>query len=82
VAHQAPVSHEDFAAAVAEGRVTGRIRVIGEAPGLHEASAKRLGTVTVLDRPVLAAGRRELLTFVREQSVSRTRHRYGHVHFA
>jgi RHH-type proline utilization regulon transcriptional repressor/proline dehydrogenase/delta 1-pyrroline-5-carboxylate dehydrogenase len=82
VAHEAPVSHEDFAAAVAEGRVTGRIRVIGEAPGLHEAAAKRLGTVTVLDRPVLAAGRRELLTFLREQAVSRTRHRYGHVHLA
>ncbi|AEG45156.1 bifunctional proline dehydrogenase/L-glutamate gamma-semialdehyde dehydrogenase [Isoptericola variabilis] len=82
VPHEAPVSHEDFAAAVAEGRITGRIRVIGEAPGLHEAAARRLGTVTVLDRPVLAAGRRELLTFLREQAVSRTRHRYGHVHRA
>ncbi len=82
VPHEAPVSHEDFAAAVTEGRVTGRIRVIGEAPGLHEAAARRLGTVTVLDQPVLASGRRELLAFLREQAVSRTRHRYGHVHLA
>jgi len=28
---------------------------------------------------VLASGRRELLTVVREQAVSRTRHRFGHV---
>ncbi len=82
VPHEAPVSHEDFATAVTEGRLTGRVRVIGEAPGLQEAAAKRLGTVTVLDRPVLASGRRELLTFLREQAVSRTRHRYGHVHLA
>ncbi len=72
-------SHEDFAAAVAAGTVTGRIRVIGEAPGLRAAAATRLGTVTVLDAPVVAAGERELLAFVREQAVSRTRHRYGHL---
>ncbi|WP_166849979.1 bifunctional proline dehydrogenase/L-glutamate gamma-semialdehyde dehydrogenase [Isoptericola sp. BMS4] len=80
VPHEAPVSHEDFAAAVADGRVTGRVRVLGDAPGLKEAAATRLGTVTVLDGPVLASGRRELLAFLREQAVSRTRHRYGHVH--
>ncbi|GAA1710743.1 proline dehydrogenase family protein [Isoptericola hypogeus] len=80
VPHEAPVSHEEFAAAVAAGRVTGRVRVIGEAPGLAEAAARRLGTVTVLDGPVLAGGRRELLAMLREQAVSRTRHRYGHVH--
>jgi RHH-type proline utilization regulon transcriptional repressor/proline dehydrogenase/delta 1-pyrroline-5-carboxylate dehydrogenase len=76
---QAPVSHADFAAAVVEGRVTGRVRVVGAAPGLRDAAAHRLGTVTVVDGPVLASGRRELLTFLREQAVSRTRHRYGHV---
>jgi RHH-type proline utilization regulon transcriptional repressor/proline dehydrogenase/delta 1-pyrroline-5-carboxylate dehydrogenase len=80
VPHEAPVSHEEFAAAVAEGRITGRIRVLGEAPGLDVAAATRLGTVTVLDGPVLASGRRELLALLREQAVSRTRHRYGHVH--
>ncbi|MFV2144674.1 proline dehydrogenase family protein [Isoptericola sp. G70] len=79
VPHGEPVSHAQFAAAVAEGQVTGRIRVVGSAPGLREAAVDRLGEVTVLDGPVLAAGRRELLTFLREQAVSRTKHRYGHL---
>ncbi|WP_402466880.1 proline dehydrogenase family protein [Isoptericola aurantiacus] len=79
VPHEVPVSHAEFAAAVADGRVAGRIRVVGRAPGLREAAADRLGAVTVLDGPVLASGRRELLTFLREQAVSRTKHRYGHL---
>ncbi|GAA4720475.1 proline dehydrogenase family protein [Isoptericola chiayiensis] len=79
VPHDAPVPHAEFAAAVADGRVSGRVRVLGEAPGLREAAAGRLGEVTVLDGPVLAAGRRELLTFLREQAISRTKHRYGHL---
>lgn len=70
---------EAFAARVAAGQVTGRIRVIGTAPGLREAAATRVGEVTVLDQPVVASGARELLTMVREQAVSRTRHRFGHV---
>ncbi|PUB22145.1 L-proline dehydrogenase [Promicromonospora sp. AC04] len=70
---------EEFADAVADGRVTGRIRVVGVAPGLRDAAASRLGSVTVLDAPVLASGRRELLTMLREQAVSRTMHRYGHL---
>ena len=37
------------------------------------------GEVTVLDGPVLASAARELLTVVREQAVSRTLHRFGHV---
>ncbi|HEV6955286.1 MAG TPA: proline dehydrogenase family protein [Promicromonospora sp.] len=72
-------SDEAFAEAVADGRVTGRIRVVGGAPGLRDAAAGRLGSVTVLDGPVLASGRRELLTMLREQAVSRTMHRYGHL---
>jgi RHH-type proline utilization regulon transcriptional repressor/proline dehydrogenase/delta 1-pyrroline-5-carboxylate dehydrogenase len=79
VPHEAPVSHVAFAQAVADGRVSGRIRVVGNAPGLREAAASRPAEVTVLDGPVLAAGRRELLTFLREQAISRTRHRYGHL---
>jgi len=35
--------------------------------------------VTVLAGPVLATGRRELLSVLREQAVSRTRHRFGHL---
>ncbi|QAY63426.1 aldehyde dehydrogenase family protein [Xylanimonas allomyrinae] len=80
VPHEPAASHEDFAAAVAAGAVRGRIRVVGDAPGLRAAAATRLGTTTVLDAPVVASGERELLVFVREQAVSRTRHRYGHVH--
>ena len=73
------LTDEAFADAVADGKVTGRIRVVGEAPGLRDAAASRLGSVTVLDAPVLASGRRELLTMLREQSLSRTMHRYGHL---
>ncbi|MFC8731720.1 proline dehydrogenase family protein [Luteimicrobium sp. NPDC057192] len=75
----APESHEAFAARVASGEVSGRVRVVGGAPGLREAAAQQAGAVTVLDQPVVASGERELLAVVREQAVSRTRHRYGHV---
>ena len=46
-----------------------------------EATCARTSTilVTVLAGPVLATGRRELLTVLREQAVSRTRHRFGHL---
>ncbi|MCL3862832.1 bifunctional proline dehydrogenase/L-glutamate gamma-semialdehyde dehydrogenase [Actinotalea sp. K2] len=75
-------SHEDdatFAARVRSGAVSGRVRVIGTAAGLRDAAAGRVGEVTVLDGPVLASGRRELLTVLREQAISRTLHRFGHV---
>ncbi|WP_336706405.1 proline dehydrogenase family protein [Oerskovia sp. USHLN155] len=78
-AGQSAVSHEAFAAAVARGEVRGRVRVVGSAPGLREAAAGHVGDVTVLDHPVLASGRRELLTVLREQAISRTMHRFGHV---
>lgn len=78
VVGQREMTDEAFADAVADGKVTGRVRVVGEAPGLRDAAASRLGSVTVLDGPVLASGRRELLTMLREQAVSRTMHRYGH----
>ncbi|AEE45421.1 proline dehydrogenase family protein [Cellulomonas fimi] len=71
--------HADFAARVRAGAVTGRVRVVGDAPGLRAAAAEQVGAVTVLDAPVLASASRELLTVVREQAVSRTRHRFGHV---
>ena len=68
-----------FAVRVASGRVHGRIRVVGAAPGLREAARTRVGDVTVLDDPVLASGRRELLSVLREQAISRTTHRFGHI---
>ncbi|HUX71182.1 MAG TPA: aldehyde dehydrogenase, partial [Cellulomonadaceae bacterium] len=76
------VTDEDdaaFAARVRAGHVTGRVRVVGSVHGLREAARERTGEVTVLDQPVLASGRRELLTVLREQAISRTRHRFGHV---
>ncbi|MFD2028065.1 bifunctional proline dehydrogenase/L-glutamate gamma-semialdehyde dehydrogenase [Promicromonospora aerolata] len=82
VVGQREMTDEAFAEAVADGKVTGRIRVVGEAPGLRDAAASRLGSATVLDAPVLASGRRELLTMLREQAVSRTMHRYGHLRTA
>ncbi|GAA3802744.1 proline dehydrogenase family protein [Cellulomonas soli] len=72
-------SHAVFAARVEQGAVTGRIRVVGVAPGLRAAAATQVGEVTVLDAPVVAGAERELLTVLREQAVSRTRHRFGHV---
>ena len=72
-------SDASFAADVCAGAVRGRIRVVGAAPGLRAAARTRVGEVTVLDAPVLASGRRELLTVLREQAISRTRHRLGHV---
>ncbi|WP_225754500.1 bifunctional proline dehydrogenase/L-glutamate gamma-semialdehyde dehydrogenase [Actinotalea sp. Marseille-Q4924] len=68
-----------FATRVRSGEVSGRVRVVGTAPGLREAAAERVGDVVVLDAPVVLSGRRELLTVVREQAVSRTMHRFGHV---
>ncbi|MDR2252799.1 MAG: bifunctional proline dehydrogenase/L-glutamate gamma-semialdehyde dehydrogenase [Bifidobacteriaceae bacterium] len=72
-------SHAEFARQVRCGLVSGRIRVVGRAPGLRAAAAERLGEVTVLDQPVTGSGRRELLCVLREQAVSITRHRFGHV---
>lgn len=52
-----------------------RIRVLGEADGLLD----QVRGPAISAAPVLATGRRELLGVLREQSVSRTMHRYGHV---
>ena len=35
--------------------------------------------MTLLAGEVLATGRRELLTMLREQAISRTMHRFGHL---
>jgi RHH-type proline utilization regulon transcriptional repressor/proline dehydrogenase/delta 1-pyrroline-5-carboxylate dehydrogenase len=74
-----PMSDADFAARVRSGAVKGRIRLVGSSGGLHDAAAEHVGEVTIVDAPVVASGRRELMTVLREQAVSRTRHRYGHV---
>ena len=72
--------HED--AAGLRGRLSGAqgacLRVVGRAePGVRP-DALRAG-VRCVDDPPVTNGRIELLRVVREQAVSRTRHRYGHV---
>ena len=50
------------------------------AAALAEAPAADQGaSITPLFGEVLSTGRRELLTFLREQAISRTLHRFGHV---
>ncbi|WP_159622808.1 proline dehydrogenase family protein [Ruania rhizosphaerae] len=70
---------EAFAARVSRGEVAGRIRVIGYQEGLVQAACAETADATLLHGEVLASGRRELLTVLREQAVSRTMHRFGHV---
>lgn len=70
-------SAEALAARLADCR-TYRLRLLGtvEAP-VRAAAAEQ--AMTVLDEPVCSHGRIELLRWLREQSVSRSRHRYGTV---
>lgn len=80
-----PVAVRDVAEALAEireGHLSGRVRVVGSAPALRGAvrADGDVAAVTVLDHPVVASGRREMLTVLREQTVTRTRHRFGHPH--
>ncbi len=68
-------------AATFAGRIGGieqsRVRLIGEAdPQLRAALAERV-EVALFSGPVLATGRVELLSFLREQAISATNHRYG-----
>ncbi|MEE6287582.1 bifunctional proline dehydrogenase/L-glutamate gamma-semialdehyde dehydrogenase [Georgenia sp. MJ173] len=66
-------------ARVRGGEVTGRLRVVGEEIAELQRALADETHVTLLGGPVLATGRRELLGALREQAVSESRHRYGHV---
>ncbi len=72
---------EDFIARIDRGDVAGRLRLVRVTPEasqvLYEEAAA--GGITVFDGPMLANGRRELLLFLREQAISRTMHRFGHL---
>ena len=71
-------SEDQFVGRVRRGEVSGRVRVLGdEAASLSGELAGQ--EVSLLTQPVLATGRRELLTVLREQAISRTRHRFGHL---
>lgn len=72
-------SDADFCTRVADGDVTGRLRVIGEVAGLWESAAAAHADATPLTGEVLASGRRELLGVLREQAISQTLHRFGHL---
>jgi RHH-type proline utilization regulon transcriptional repressor/proline dehydrogenase/delta 1-pyrroline-5-carboxylate dehydrogenase len=54
-----------------------RVRVVGDPMALWSAAAA--AGVHLVTGPVLATGRREMLAALREQTVSRTRHRFGHL---
>lgn len=69
---------DEYAASLAERGEAIRIRVLGQPEPSVLAAAAAHGH-SVLRAPVLWSGRRELLTMLREQAVSTTRHRYGHV---
>ena len=75
------VVHEDAATFAARlGRLAQRrVRVIGEVDdALRAAHAQRV-EVALFTGPVLASGRVELLTFLQEQAISATNHRYGNL---
>ena len=76
-------SDQEFAQRVANGEVAGRVRWLGAwgevAPAALWQAAVGAG-VTVIDAPVSSNNGIELRTLMREQAISRTRHRYGHVH--
>jgi len=55
-----------------------RLRVVGSI-GADVRTATHESGVAVIDAPVLATGRLELRWYLREQTVTRVRHRYGNV---
>ncbi|MBC3194285.1 bifunctional proline dehydrogenase/L-glutamate gamma-semialdehyde dehydrogenase [Pseudonocardia sp. C8] len=84
VALGASVRHEDTGAWRAHARELGvrggRLRLVGA--GADEVVTATGGSpaLAVYDGPVVSAGRVELLTFLREQAVSVTAHRFGTPH--
>jgi RHH-type proline utilization regulon transcriptional repressor/proline dehydrogenase/delta 1-pyrroline-5-carboxylate dehydrogenase len=56
-----------------------RIRLLGGEPAAALAVLGSESAVSLYAQPVTAAGRIELLTFLREQSVSIAAHRFGHL---
>ena len=55
-----------------------RVRVVGTCSRALRAADNEAG-VHIADDPVTAEGRVELLHYLREQTVTRTTHRYGNV---
>ena len=79
IGHVQVVTESDSAFVSRAGTLDGgRVRVVGTTspPLVDDLVAQGADVIT---GEVLATGRRELLPFVREQAVSTTRHRFGHV---
>jgi len=78
------VATEDAAAWAAHARRLaargGRVRLIGTAPAETAAAVDGSPSLALYANPVVAAGRVEILTFLREQAVSVTAHRFGTPH--
>ena len=70
-------SSEEFAARLGELGLD-RVRVLGAVSDELRAAA-RTAEIHLADDPVTSAGRIELLHYFREQTVSRTTHRYGNL---
>ncbi|OJU42400.1 MAG: 1-pyrroline-5-carboxylate dehydrogenase [Microbacterium sp. 69-10] len=83
-AHDVTVVTEDADAWGAHARrlsgAGGRVRVIGTTAAATAAAVNGSPSLAIYANPVVAAGRVELLTFLREQAVSVTAHRFGTPH--
>ncbi len=75
--HSAHETAADFADRLGSLNVE-RVRVVGTCSRELRAAANAAG-VHMADDPVTADGRIELLNYLREQSVTRTTHRYGNI---
>jgi len=78
------VATEDAAAWAAHARRLaardGRVRLIGAAAAATAEAVNGSPSLALYANPVVAAGRVEILTFLREQAVSVTAHRFGTPH--
>ncbi|WP_417555070.1 bifunctional proline dehydrogenase/L-glutamate gamma-semialdehyde dehydrogenase [Microbacterium sp.] len=83
-AHDVTVVTEDAAAWAAHAQrlaaTAGRVRVIGTTALATAQAVKGSPSLAIYANPVVSAGRVELLTFLREQAVSVTAHRFGTPH--
>ena len=83
-AQDVTVATEDAAAWAAHAQRLaardGRVRLIGAAAAETAAAVNGSPSLALYANPVVAAGRVEILTFLREQAVSVTAHRFGTPH--
>ena len=77
VSRAGEVDDRSFAASL-PGHRFGRIRYVGEV-GIEVRRAAIAAEVDLIDAPVTASGRLELRWFLREQTISRTLHRFGNL---